>query len=272
MVLISDGQANDGIYDRGDLVDFAAQTAANGVSISTVGIGIDFDELAMERIAEAGHGNYYFAEDAAQLGAMFDQELAGLADVIAADIVVTVTPAPGVEILSTYGHGGAQVSVGRGTVVPIANLRAGEAQKVVLRTHVTSAARAAFAAAAVQMTWRRVADGAGREGRAHATVDAVADPALVQAAAIDRGAALAVEQAHAGRALDEAAAIYQRDGYQAAERVLQAHASEMHANAALDPDATETFDALYARTIDGFAHEPARTLKASREQAYHLSR
>jgi Ca-activated chloride channel family protein len=43
MVLISDGQANTGLYDRDELAQLATETAARGISISTVGVGLDFD-------------------------------------------------------------------------------------------------------------------------------------------------------------------------------------------------------------------------------------
>src|SRR5664279_2036609 len=66
MVLISDGQANEGIWDRDELVHLAESTAANGISLSTVGVGLDFDEQTMIRLGENGHGNYYFVKDTAK--------------------------------------------------------------------------------------------------------------------------------------------------------------------------------------------------------------
>jgi Ca-activated chloride channel family protein len=47
MVLISDGQANEGIYDRNGLVRLAGQRAASGISITSVGVGLDFNEDTM---------------------------------------------------------------------------------------------------------------------------------------------------------------------------------------------------------------------------------
>src|SRR5512140_2455663 len=56
ILLISDGQANEGLYDRDELAQLAANKAALGVSISTVGVGLDFDETTMRRLAEVGRG------------------------------------------------------------------------------------------------------------------------------------------------------------------------------------------------------------------------
>src|SRR5436190_1899176 len=52
MVLNSDGQANEGVWDRDELAQLASDTAARGVSISSVGVGLDFDEVTMIRLAE----------------------------------------------------------------------------------------------------------------------------------------------------------------------------------------------------------------------------
>jgi len=57
ILLISDGQANEGFYDRDELAQLAANKAASGVSISTVGVGLDFDAKlsAMTRSGSRWH-------------------------------------------------------------------------------------------------------------------------------------------------------------------------------------------------------------------------
>ena len=98
IVLISDGQANHGLYDRDELAQLAGETAARGVSISTVGVGLDFDEQTMLRLAEVGRGNYYFVEDTGALAAMFDRELSGLAETVAPTCGSRWRPGPGWSI------------------------------------------------------------------------------------------------------------------------------------------------------------------------------
>ncbi|MEO8553837.1 MAG: VWA domain-containing protein, partial [Kofleriaceae bacterium] len=92
MVLISDGQANEGVWDRDELVELAQTTAAHGVSISTVGVGLDFDEQTMIRLGEVGRGHYYFVEDTANLDQMFASEMATLGATIATDLHLVVEP------------------------------------------------------------------------------------------------------------------------------------------------------------------------------------
>ncbi|MDQ3368529.1 MAG: VWA domain-containing protein, partial [Myxococcota bacterium] len=183
IVLISDGQANEGIFDRDELAQLAAETAARGTSISTVGVGLDFDEVTMARLADVGRGNYYFVEDTRHLDAMFARELGGLAATIAAEVRLVVTDREGVRVQEAYGY--PLTRAGDHVIVPIADLRAGESRKVVLRVHVDATRSGAQELAAVQLGWRRIADGAQRTANARVRVDVVEDPAHV-AASVDR--------------------------------------------------------------------------------------
>ena len=277
MVLISDGQANDGIYDRGDLAQLVANTAARGMSISTVGVGDDFDEVTMQQLAQVGRGNYYYVANTANLGAMFDRELAGLTETVAANVELVLTPTSGVEIVEVYGYQLARH--GLATVVPVADLRAGETRKIVLRTRVSTTALGPLVASRVDLTWRRVVDGQARRAATAAVVDVVPNDGAggsAVAASVDPTASLAAEQAHTAHALDEATTIYEREGYDAARRVLDQRMQAMHANRALAPADAQKLDTVYGEAIGTFSRAPAASnpgaTKATRETAYHLAR
>jgi Ca-activated chloride channel family protein len=173
ILLISNGRD-----DRGELAGLAARTAAGGVSISTIGVGLEVDETALRRIAEVGRGNYYLAEDTVGLSAMLGDELAGLARIVASDAALRVSPAPGVVIEDVYGYPMTRAADG-GAIVPVGDLRARETRKVVLRLRVAAPQLGEAEIAGVELTWRRVADGAPRSARARAVVDVVTDPAEV---------------------------------------------------------------------------------------------
>ena len=61
-LLLTDGLANYGITDRPTIVGHAAELRRRGVTTSTLGVGRDFDEVLLREMAEAGGGNFYFAE------------------------------------------------------------------------------------------------------------------------------------------------------------------------------------------------------------------
>lgn len=84
IVLLSDGQANQGITDLSQLSELAKAFRQKGATTSTFGVGIDFDEGLMTNLAESGGGNANFIEDPLQAADVFREELdmmRGLTDV-----------------------------------------------------------------------------------------------------------------------------------------------------------------------------------------------
>jgi Ca-activated chloride channel family protein len=273
IVLISDGQANEGVYDRDELAKLAADTAAKGASISTVGVGLDFDEVTMVRLADVGRGNYYFVEDTRHLDAMFAKELGGLAETVAADVRMMLFEQPGVRIEEAYGY--PMSRTGGYVMVPVADLRAGEQRKVVLRVSVDAGSASALDIAKVTLGWRRVADGTSRRATTELRVD-VTDDAKAVAESVDVRAVEAVEQVNTARALEEASAAYDRDGAEAANQIMQRRMDAVRANKALPPAAMQKLESVNMDAQAGFAAAPsggaggAKAKKASRAKAYEL--
>jgi Ca-activated chloride channel family protein len=266
IVLISDGQANEGIWDRGELAQLAQNTAAHGVSISALGVGLDFDEVTMQRIAEVGRGNYYFVEDTTQLAAMFSRELGGLTETVASDVKLLVEGGADVRIETALGY--PMERQGSWVVIPVADLRAGETRKVVLRVTTTSSS---LAVAHVQLGWRRVSDGSVRRATAEATAE-ITDSASAVASSVDRGAMQAVEEALSAQALDRATTVYETQGYDAAKRVLDERVEQMNKNVYLAPAARARIETATGAAADSFRAEPAtKAKKVGRVQAYELA-
>jgi len=275
IVLISDGQANEGIFDRDELALLAADTASRGTSISTVGVGLDFDEVTMTRLADVGRGNYYFVEDTRHLDAMFARELGGLAASVAVDVRLVLAERAGVRIEEAYGY--PLTRAGDRVLVPIADLRAGETRKVVLRVHVAARAPGRFDVAALQLGWRRVSDGEQRQATATVRVDVVDDAARV-AASVDPSAVDAVEQAQTAHALEEASRVYDTEGAAAAQQVLKRRVDAVRANKHVGKAALQQIEAAAFEAEGDFAKAPQggaaglKAKKASRAKAYELKK
>ncbi len=270
LLLISDGQANEGLYDRDELAELAADTAARGVSISTVGVGLSFDEHTMRRLAEVGHGNYYFVEDTIAMSAMFSHELGNLSQIVASGVRLVATAGPGVRIEDAYGY--PMTRAGDSVIVPVADLCAGETRKVVFRVTVAAAHEGPLVISDVDVGWHRVADGQQRAARATASVDVVDDPAAALAS-VDPATMHIVEQALSARALEQAAAAYDHGGMAEAQQILERRSQAVRANAAyLGAETVESLEAVSRDAIDGFAKAPAQAKKVTSVKAYELAR
>ena len=75
VILLSDGQANEGLTDAAEIAAQCAARAAEGITTSTYGLGNGFNEELMVAMARAGGGNHYYGETAEDLMEPFEQEL-----------------------------------------------------------------------------------------------------------------------------------------------------------------------------------------------------
>ena len=78
LLLLSDGHANAGETDPDRLAGSPRGARAHGVTTSTVGIGLGYDETLLAAIARGGQGNHVFAGDGDGAGAAVAGEVEGL--------------------------------------------------------------------------------------------------------------------------------------------------------------------------------------------------
>jgi len=101
IMLLSDGLAE----ESPQVLRSEATRAARGeYTLSTVGIGADFDETMMSSLADAGTGNYYYLRDLAQLAEIFSDEFETARSTVATGLAVTLTPGEGVEVTDAAGY------------------------------------------------------------------------------------------------------------------------------------------------------------------------
>ena len=74
-LLLTDGLANQGITNHGEIINHARELRQRGVITSTFGVGADFDERLLQQMADAGAGHFYFIERAVQIPDLFASEL-----------------------------------------------------------------------------------------------------------------------------------------------------------------------------------------------------
>ena len=75
VLLLSDGLANRGVTDPHQIRKMVRAAKRDGVRISTLGLGREFDEDLMQDIAENAGGSYTFIEHPNQMARYFEEEL-----------------------------------------------------------------------------------------------------------------------------------------------------------------------------------------------------
>jgi Ca-activated chloride channel family protein len=104
LLLLSDGLANQGITRAEKLQAICQDKISKGMSISTFGVGADFDEDLMLNLAEYGNGNYYFIGSPDQIPTIFSREMTGLLAVAAQNVRIAVETAPRVKVEKVFGY------------------------------------------------------------------------------------------------------------------------------------------------------------------------
>lgn len=104
VLLLSDGMANEGESDPNVIAARARESFGHGISTSTLGVGLDYNEDLMTKVADAGGGRYHFIEDADAVRRVLADEMAGLAATVARGIAIEMTPAPGLEVERVFGY------------------------------------------------------------------------------------------------------------------------------------------------------------------------
>jgi Ca-activated chloride channel family protein len=78
VILLSDGFANRGLTQIQRISEQVAALAEAGVTTTSVGLGLDFNEELMTAMARAGQGNAHYGERAIDLAETFDAEIGRL--------------------------------------------------------------------------------------------------------------------------------------------------------------------------------------------------
>jgi Ca-activated chloride channel family protein len=99
VLLLSDGQANQGPTDHNEIAAKVAGLTTRGISTSAFGLGDGFDEDLMGAIASAGDGTLAFIESPSQLADLYASELQGLATTIGRKVSLGLRGKHGVELV-----------------------------------------------------------------------------------------------------------------------------------------------------------------------------
>ncbi len=106
VLLLSDGIANRGVSDRAAINDLVReQSRKYGITISTFGVGNDFNENLMADIADYGKGNYYYIKESEEIPRIFASELKGVRYLTGQDSKIRVKfPSDYLTVSKVYGY------------------------------------------------------------------------------------------------------------------------------------------------------------------------
>jgi Ca-activated chloride channel homolog len=158
LLLVSDGYANEGIVDPDRLGGVAAKARAKGVTTSTVGIGLDYDETLLAALARAGQGGHAFAVDGDAATAAVAGEVEGLLSKTVQAASLTIRPTGDVQTITIWNDLPSHAIDG-GVVAELGDLWAGEQRTVLVTLAVPAIAALGLAqVATLELTYVALPD------------------------------------------------------------------------------------------------------------------
>lgn len=103
VILLSDGLANRGITSLQALRHIAQRYRSKSISVTTMGVGLDYNENLMMGVSQSGGGNYYFIESPNSLASIFSKELRSISNIAAQNASIELTLADGVHVRDVIG-------------------------------------------------------------------------------------------------------------------------------------------------------------------------
>jgi len=106
VILLSDGLANAGPQTPDALGRLGRSLAKEGISVTTIGLGLGYNEDLMTQLAGMSDGNHAFVENAADLARIFQYEFGDVMSVVAQDLIIEIRCLNGVRPLRLLGREG----------------------------------------------------------------------------------------------------------------------------------------------------------------------
>lgn len=151
VVILSDGHANIGIKDPARLAAAAGAYTASGVTVSTLGLGLDFNEDVLLAMSKSGGGTYQFVDNATQLAESFRSELSRITQVAGREVSLDVGIGDHFELMEVYAHDASTHPMGFN--VFLGDMHSGETRKIVARVRPSPLASGEIPAAEVKLSF-----------------------------------------------------------------------------------------------------------------------
>jgi Ca-activated chloride channel family protein len=157
VIVLTDGLANTGVTNPSEIAGMAGDARRSGVRVSTIGLGLDYNEDLLQSIAEGGGGKYYYVESPVQLARIFEEELHSAFATCARDVHIAFHGNGVVRSAEMIGFASAS---GRDIAADWPDFYAGETRTVLLRLDVAADRSGPLELGRFDVAWRDARNGA----------------------------------------------------------------------------------------------------------------
>ncbi len=134
VILLSDGLANVGVTDPVELQRMVRGYRNRSISISTMGVGLDYNENLMMGLSESGGGNYYFIEHPTSLASIVRREFDMVSSVAAQNATISIALGDHISLSSVLGCDYSE-EYGK-VIIPIGDLYSNETREFTIELNI----------------------------------------------------------------------------------------------------------------------------------------
>jgi Ca-activated chloride channel family protein len=218
MIVLSDGDATAGVRDVDEMRSLARRARLDGVTVSGIGVDLQYNERMMAAVAEGGEGQHRFVAEPTDLVPVFEAEAASLRQTVAENVEARLRLEPGVELVEVLDR--PFTRSGSDLVVQLGSITKGEVKTVLCRVRVPGTEAADLPVANVSVRFRDLTS-ADPAAFVESTGPLGAKPAL-KLSDPDPFVLARVERTETARTLDEANRLFRAGKVDAARARIDA--------------------------------------------------
>jgi Ca-activated chloride channel family protein len=221
MMVLSDGDANHGVRDVPGFRSIGERARGRGVSVTTIGVDVDYNEKILTALSQESNGRHYFVENDGGLARIFQEEAESLLRSIASEAEAEIDLGPGVELDRvldrSFRRSGSRISV------PLGTFEVGEVKTVLVKVRVPDRQSGQVKLADVRLRYRDLLEDKAGECEGSLSVELTDDAAL--ATDLDPVVEERVNRSETASALKEANFLFEQGKAGEARQRLEARAS-----------------------------------------------
>jgi Ca-activated chloride channel family protein len=245
VLLLSDGLANTGITDPTALKELASQKNRGGITLSTFGVGNDFNEDLMTNLAEFGGANYYFIANPDEIASIFSNELQGLLTIVAQNLRLVLELNPTCRFLQAFGYP-TKIS-GNQIEIKLNDIFSEEQKTILLKFSVPTNSAGKLRLGDISLCYDDVVrENRRMERKFTPTIEITTDPNLV-ARNHSAGVADNIALFESTRLLDEAISLVDQRNFEAAQESISRNITYLQKN--LTPGASRNLKKQYLNVV-----------------------
>jgi len=226
VILMSDGQANRGVTSISALERKAQTCLDKGVSLTTIGLGLDYNEALMAQMARAGAGNYHFVEDERSMARVFESEAKGLTTTVAKNAKLVIDLAPGVEMLKLHGY--KYRAKGNTVTVPLSEFVSKQRKEILMRLSVSAQKSGARPIVSMRLKYKDLLNSRDVSNKLALSTSVSADEQVVKKN-VEKKVIAHAQKVEVADTMERAMVEYEKGNQKQAAKMLEEQRSSMNA-------------------------------------------